>query len=108
MEASNDETVALLTQEMIERVDEEQKEREEEAKEGVYAGTYYAAIVIPEEFSEDALSFIQGSLINPKIKYYEKIGLTDEEAINMGVIDEYRELYDGIPYFSVSREIELK
>ena len=33
MEASNDETVALLTQEMIERVDEEQKEREEEAKE---------------------------------------------------------------------------
>ena len=44
---------------------------EEEAKEGVYAGTYYAALVIPEEFSEDALSFIQGSLINPKIKYYE-------------------------------------
>ena len=33
MEASNDETVALLTQEMIEHVDEEQKEREEEAKE---------------------------------------------------------------------------
>lgn len=32
MEASNDETVALLTQEMIEHVDEEQKEREEEAK----------------------------------------------------------------------------
>lgn len=33
MEASNDETVALLTQEMIDNVDEEQKEREEEAKE---------------------------------------------------------------------------
>ena len=33
MEASNDETVALLTQEMIEHVDEEQEEREEEAKE---------------------------------------------------------------------------
>ncbi|WP_022765513.1 hypothetical protein [Butyrivibrio sp. XPD2006] len=33
MEASNDETIALLTQEMIEHVDEEQKEREEETKE---------------------------------------------------------------------------
>lgn len=43
-----------------------------------------------------------------KMKYYEKIGLTDEEVINMGIIDEYRELYDGIPYFNVSREIELK
>ena len=35
MEASNDETIALLTQEAVEHVDEEQKEREEEAKEAV-------------------------------------------------------------------------
>ena len=44
---------------------------EEEAKEGVYAGAYYAAIVIPEDFSRDVLSFTKGDLTNPKIKYYE-------------------------------------
>lgn len=44
---------------------------EAEAKEGVYSGKYYAALVIPEDFSADALSFIKGSLINPKLKYYE-------------------------------------
>lgn len=46
-------------------------ESEEEAKNGVYAGKYYAAIVIPEDFSMDVLSFTHGDLTNPKIKYYE-------------------------------------
>ena len=44
---------------------------EETAKERVYAGDCYAAIVIPEDFSCDVLSFARGDLTNPKIKYYE-------------------------------------
>lgn len=46
-------------------------ESEEEAIEGTYAGDYYAAIVIPEGFSKDVLSFTKGDLENPTIKYYE-------------------------------------
>ena len=44
---------------------------EESAIEGVYAGKYYAAIVIPEGFTDDVLSFTRGNLNNPRIKYYE-------------------------------------
>ena len=46
-------------------------EDEEEAKEGVYTGEYYAALVVPENFSADVLSFLDGNLSNPKLKYYE-------------------------------------
>ena len=46
-------------------------ENDEEAIEGVRAGKYYAAIVIPESFTADVLSFTKGDLTNPKIKYYE-------------------------------------
>ena len=44
---------------------------EKSAIQGVYSGKYYAAIVIPEGFSDDVLSFTRGDLTNPKIKYYE-------------------------------------
>lgn len=46
-------------------------EGEDDAMEGVYAGDYYAALVIPEDFSADVLSFTRGDLTNPKIRYYE-------------------------------------
>lgn len=46
-------------------------ESEEDAIEGVYAGDYYAAIVVPEDFSRGVLSFMNGDLTNPTIKYYE-------------------------------------
>lgn len=44
---------------------------EGEATEGVYKGEYYAALVIPQGFSREVLSFMGGNLVNPKIKYYE-------------------------------------
>lgn len=44
---------------------------EGEATEGVYKGDYYAALVIPQGFSREVLSFMDGNLMNPKIKYYE-------------------------------------
>ena len=42
-----------------------------DAIEGVYAGDYYAALVVPEDFSADALSMITADLENPEIEYYE-------------------------------------
>ena len=41
------------------------------AKKGVRSGKYYAALVVPENFSRDVLSFSNGDLTNPKLKYYE-------------------------------------
>lgn len=46
-------------------------EDSESAIEGVRSGEYYAALVIPEDFSDDALSFVSGDLKNPKLIYYE-------------------------------------
>ena len=43
----------------------------EEAVEGVYSGEYYAALVVPEEFSMEVMSFASGELKNPTLKYYE-------------------------------------
>ena len=44
---------------------------DKEAIKGVYAGDYYAALVIPEDFSSGVLSFVNGDLTNPVLKYYE-------------------------------------
>lgn len=43
---------------------------EEEAKEGVRSGKYYAAIVIPENFSESLTSILDGELEQPEFIYY--------------------------------------
>lgn len=43
---------------------------EEEAVHGVQSGDYYAAIVIPKEFSEDLVSVLSGKIKTPKIEYY--------------------------------------
>ena len=44
---------------------------EKKAIEGTRAGDYYAAIVIPSNFSEDLMSFTSGDPVNPKLHYYE-------------------------------------
>lgn len=43
---------------------------EDAAIEGVKSGKYYAAIVIPEDFSESLLSIISGEPQNPVLDYY--------------------------------------
>ena len=42
----------------------------EEAVQGVRSGAYYAAIIIPETFSEDLLSITTGELRQPTLEYY--------------------------------------
>ncbi len=41
-----------------------------DAKEGVKSGEYYAAIVIPEDFSESLVSILSGKLEQPELDYY--------------------------------------
>ncbi len=43
----------------------------EEALAGVESGDYYAALVIPEEFTDDFVSILSGDLRHPQIQYYE-------------------------------------
>lgn len=47
------------------------EESEEAAVEGVNSGEYYAALVIPEDFSTDMVSFLGGEIEHPEITYYE-------------------------------------
>lgn len=46
-------------------------EDSKEAVDGVYSGEYYAALVIPEKFTEDMVSFLGGETLHPNIIYYE-------------------------------------
>lgn len=43
---------------------------EKNAVEGVKSGKYYAAIIIPEDFSEDLLSIVSGKFKQAKLEYY--------------------------------------
>ena len=42
----------------------------DEAIEGVYSGEYYAALVVPENFSKNLISFLSDSMEHPQLKYY--------------------------------------
>lgn len=41
------------------------------ALEGVYSGKYYAALVVPENFTDDLMGFMHGDYSKPAIIYYE-------------------------------------
>lgn len=43
---------------------------EKTAKDGVRSGKYYAAIVIPEDFSSSLLSILSGTIKDPQLDYY--------------------------------------
>lgn len=46
-------------------------ESEDAAKDGVYSSEYYAAMIIPEDFSENMISFLNGEVEHPQMIYYE-------------------------------------
>ncbi|MCG4767436.1 hypothetical protein L0N21_18370, partial [Fusicatenibacter saccharivorans] len=46
-------------------------ETTEEALEGVKNSDYYAALIIPETFTQEMLGFIDGEVDHPTIYYYE-------------------------------------
>ena len=41
------------------------------ALDGVNAGDYYAALIVPPEFTGDFVSILEGDLRHPQIQYYE-------------------------------------
>ncbi len=43
---------------------------EKEAKDGVKSGKYYAAVIVPEDFSECLLSIVSGKFKQAKLEYY--------------------------------------
>ena len=43
---------------------------DKDALEGVKSGKYYAAIVIPEDFSEKMVGILSGTIESPNLKYY--------------------------------------
>ncbi len=43
---------------------------QKDAKKGVQSGKYYAAIVIPEDFSKDMMSLFTSDVVHPDITYY--------------------------------------
>ena len=58
----------------------------DEAVQGVEHGDYYAAIIIPEDFSEKLLSVTSDEIEKPKIDYYinEKINAISPKVTNSG------------------------
>ena len=60
---------------------------EETAREGVRSGSYYAAVIIPESFSEDVVTFITCEAERPAIEYYsnEKKNAIATKITNTGV-----------------------
>ena len=41
------------------------------AMDGLYAGDYYAALIVPSDFTKDFLSILDGELRHPQVEYYE-------------------------------------
>lgn len=46
-------------------------ESTQEARDGVYEGEYYAALIIPETFTADLVSVLTDNVSHPTIEYYE-------------------------------------
>ena len=74
-------------------------ETEMDALQGVYNGDFYAALVVPENFTEDMLSFLNGDPNHPTISYYEnskknaiatkitsKVKTTVQEQVNAAIL----------------------
>ena len=43
----------------------------QEAIDGVYSGDYYAALIMPDDFTSDLVSFLSDDVQHPEIIYYE-------------------------------------
>ena len=58
---------------------------------GAYAGDYYAAVIVPNDFSENVLSFSTGEMKHPKIFFYEN---EKTNAIAPKITDKVREVLE--------------
>ena len=60
---------------------------EADARNGVHSGKYYAAVLIPESFSESVITFITDGSKRPAIEYYsnEKKNAIATKITNTGI-----------------------
>lgn len=58
-----------------------------------------------ERYYKYESSFLGNS--DTRKKYYKKIGMSEKDIENMEIIDEYNELFCGIPRYTVTRGIDL-
>ena len=74
-EATHDDLTVNAGNQIIENLKENDQlgwtfTSEKKAIEGVKSGKYYAAIVIPEDFSSSLLSILSGKIETPELGYY--------------------------------------
>ena len=75
------------------------EENEMDALQGVYNGDFYAAIIVPQNFTDNMLSFLSGEPNHPTISYYEnskknsiatkitsKVKTTVQEQVNAAIL----------------------
>ncbi len=53
------------------QIDWQFPETQQELMDGLYAGDYYAGLIVPEDFSESILGFTDGEMDQPEIIYYD-------------------------------------
>ena len=84
---------------------------ESKAKSGVRSGKYYAAIVIPKDFSESLLSILSGDLKQPQLDYYinekknaiaPKITATGASTIQQQINDPF----SSVPADSIAKVVQ--
>ena len=56
----------------------------DEAIDGVYDGSYYAALIIPENFTEDMISFLGGEVDHPDVARGPKCAMLTAGAVEVG------------------------
>ncbi len=81
-------------------------ETKDAALAGVYSGEYYAALVMPEEFTMDMISFLSGNPEHPQLEYYEnskknaiatkitgKVKNTVQQSVNTAFVSAIAEVF---------------
>lgn len=71
------------------QIDWQFPENTDAVMDGLYAGDYYAGLIIPEDFSADVFSFLDGSVDYPEIIYYDNQKMN---AVASKVTDRAQEL----------------
>ena len=84
-----------------------------EAKKGVKSGKYYAAIVIPDNFSESLLSILSGDIKQPELDYYinEKKNAIAPKITDTGagtIQQEINDTFSSVAAESISKMLSEK
>lgn len=93
----------------------------DEAIEGLYSSKYYAAIIVPKDFSENCISFLTGELKHPNLEYFEndkknavapqitnKAKNAVKDEINTSIVEALTEAMTKVVYIADANGIDVK